>query len=74
MNNALQTTPFAIGENINQLLVESQMTGVSCQCVGSLVVLRGKVNNKNSKDQAASIARRCCGMINEISNEIQIVC
>lgn len=65
-------TPFAIGEVINQLLVKSEVTGVNCQCAGSLVVLRGKVQNRKSKDRAASIARGCCGM-NEISNEIHVV-
>jgi osmotically-inducible protein OsmY len=71
MNSSLYT-PFAIGETINQLLVKSQVVGVNCQCAGSLVVLRGKVSSKNSKERAASIARRCCGM-NEISNEIHVV-
>jgi osmotically-inducible protein OsmY len=71
MNSSLYT-PFAIGETINQLLVKSQVTGVNCQCAGSLVVLRGQVSSKKSKERAASIARRCCGM-NEISNEIHVV-
>lgn len=71
MNSSLYT-PFAIGETINQLLLKSHVVGVNCQCAGSLVVLRGKVNDHNNKDRAVSIARKCCGM-NEISNEIHVV-
>lgn len=73
MNSSLKATPFAISENINQLLHNYHITGINCQCAGSLVVLRGKVPNKKSKDEATSIARRCCGMINEICNEIHVV-
>jgi hypothetical protein len=71
MNTSLYT-PFAISEAINDLLHKSQVAGVNCQCAGTLVVLRGKVTSSKSKERAASIARRCCGM-NEIANEIHVV-
>jgi osmotically-inducible protein OsmY len=65
-------TPFALGETVNNQLIEAKVGSVICQCAGSLVVLRGQVGNRKAKDQAATIARRCCGM-SEISNEIAVV-
>jgi len=65
-------TPFSLGQQINHLLKEAQVTGVNCQCAGATVVLRGKVAHPNTRQAAISIARQCCGM-NEIVNEIHVV-
>jgi hypothetical protein len=70
--NKSPKTPFTLGQDINRLLKESQVSGVNCQCAGSLVVLRGTVTHPNARQRAISIARQCCGM-NEISNEIHVV-
>ena len=65
-------TAFSIGETINELLDDAQVAGVNCQCVGTMVVLRGKVDHPLVRQKAISIARKCCGM-NEIANEIHVV-
>ena len=70
--NAVQKTPFAIGDAVNLLLRKSHVTGVTCQCAGSLVVLRGSVPSSQLKQRAITIARKCCGM-GEIANEIHVV-
>jgi osmotically-inducible protein OsmY len=71
MATASQTS-LSLGETINELLGAAQVVGVNCQCVGTMVVLRGTVGHPQTKQQAVSIARQCCGM-NEIANEIHVV-
>lgn len=65
-------TPFNLGQNINRLLKDAHVAGVTCQCAGSLVVLRGTVSHHQAEQRAITIARQCCGM-NEIANEIHVV-
>ena len=65
-------TPFVIGESINNMLRQAQLSGITCQCAGSAVVLRGAVATTQLKQRAISIARRACGM-REIANEIHVV-
>ncbi len=64
-------TPFAIGDAVNEMLRNEQVSGVNCQCAGALVVLRGTVSNPQIKQQAITIARHVCGM-REIANEIDV--
>jgi osmotically-inducible protein OsmY len=66
-------TAFAIGDAVNHQLEKSCVSGVNCQCTGSLVVLRGAVPSAQIKQQAITIARAECGM-REIANEIEVVC
>ena len=65
-------TPFAIGDAVNEMLQSACVSGVNCQCAGSLVVLRGNVATAQVKQQAITIARQLCGM-REIANEIDVV-
>lgn len=65
-------TPLSLGETVNELLNAAHVVGVNCQCNGTMIVLRGKVGHAQTKQQAVSIARQCCGM-NEIANEIHVV-
>jgi osmotically-inducible protein OsmY len=70
--SATLRTPLSLGQTVNDLLDAAQVNGVNCQCVGTMIVLRGQVGHPQAKQQAVSIARQCCGM-NEISNEIHVV-
>lgn len=72
MPAVLDRTPFAIGEALTEMLLSANVTGVTCQCSGSQIVLRGFVASAQVKQQAIMIARRLCGM-REIANEIQIL-
>lgn len=72
MPAVLDKTPFAIMESINEMLLSADVTGVTCQCSGSLIVLRGQVGSAQVKQRAISIVRRICGM-REIANEINIL-
>ncbi len=64
-------TPFAIGDDVNQMLNKARLMGVHCQCAGSLIVLRGSVASAQIKQQAIAIARQLCGM-RELAIEIEV--
>ena len=71
MNSMMQQTPFAIGESVNDSLRKNYVAGVTCQCAGSQVILRGLVDSFRTKERALRIARQLCGM-REIADEINV--
>ena len=64
-------TPFVLSQSVSDLLKDSSLENITCQCAGSTIVLRGQVPNLRHKRRASELARRICGM-GEISNEIDV--